>query len=83
MQTKYRLVQNVEGTFVVTEFEQGLDAFLAAMEVRDFRFVKFNDNTRQRAELQGQPIFGSLCGPMWDGGAIRYEDTTSNDILSK
>lgn len=79
---KYRLVQNVEGIFVVTEFEQGLDAFLAAMEVRDFRFVKFNDNKRQRAELQGAPIFGSLCGPMWDGGAIRYEDTKSNDILS-
>lgn len=79
---KYRLIQNVEGTFVKTEFDRGLDAFLAAMEVRDFTFIKFNSNHRQRAELQGQPIFGQLCGPMWDGDAVRYKDQRSNDILS-
>lgn len=79
---KYRLIQNVDGTFIKTEFDQGLDSFLAAMEVRDFKFDGFNKNPRQRAELQDQPRFSSLCGPMWDGDAIRYEDTKSNDILS-
>ena len=77
---KYRIIQNVEGQFFKTEVE-GDNIFLAA-EVRGFAFVKLNNNKRQRAELQGQPIFAGLCGPMWDGDAIRYEDQISNDILS-
>lgn len=79
---KYRLVQNVEGQFIVTEFDKGLDAFLAAMQVRDFQFVKLNSNPRQRIELQGEPVFSGLAGPMWDGDAVRYEDQKSYNILS-
>lgn len=52
-----------------------------------YNTVKLNTNHRQRAELQGMPIVGSLCGPMWGGvrdgvPCIRYEDSRSNDILS-
>ena len=36
----------------------------------------------RRAELDNKPILKGFCGPMWDGGRIRYEDSKSNDILS-
>ena len=36
----------------------------------------------RRAELDNQPILKGFCGPMYDGGRIRYEDSRSNDILS-
>ena len=74
----YKIVQNIEGCFVVTE---PTDIF-AWIEANGLTVTKLNDNPRQRAELQGQPIIASFCGPMWDGGAIRYEDQRSNDILS-
>lgn len=77
----YRLIQNLDGEFIKTEFGPEVD-FLAAMEVRGYNFSGLNNNHRQRIELQGQPRFSNLCGPMWDGDAIRYEDSRSNDILS-
>lgn len=42
-----------------------------------------------RAELQDQPVFAGLCGPMWGGTdeagkpIIRYEDWKSYEILSR
>jgi hypothetical protein len=60
---KYRLIQSINRQLIM-EFDA--DDFLAAMEVRGFQLVKLNANPRQRAELQGQPIFSTLCGPMWD-----------------
>jgi len=75
---KYRIAQCVDGQIVTTE---PADIFAWA-EVAGFQIVKLSNNPRQRAELQGQPIFVSLCGPMWDGDAVRYEDQRSNDILS-
>lgn len=38
-----------------------------------FDHMGYNDNNRQRLELQNQPTFDGLMGPMWDGDAIRYE----------
>lgn len=74
----YRIIQTVEGRMVQSETT---DIFAWA-EVHDLKVIKLNDNHHQRAELQGHPVFGSLCGPMWDGDAIRYEDQRSNDTLS-
>jgi hypothetical protein len=46
-------------------------------------------NGPARAELQGQPQFHGLLGPMWGGNdgefggpIIRYEDQSSYDVLS-
>lgn len=75
---KYRIVQNVDGHLVASEVA---DIFAAA-DVRGFTFVKLANRKSLRAELQGQPMFAELCGPMWDGDAIRYEDQRSYDILS-
>jgi prefoldin subunit 5 len=49
------------------------------------------DETRTvlRKELQGQPKFQGLCGPMWGGTdengdpVIRYEDWASYEVLSR
>ncbi len=78
---KYKLVQTVEGRMVASEFME--DNFLAAMEIRGFKVEGTNHAPYQRAELQGQPIFRNLAGPMWDGdGGIRYEDWASYNALS-
>lgn len=78
-ETTYKIVTTIEGRMVV---DTTTDIFAWA-EVRGHEFVKLNDNHRQRAELQGQPIFAKLVGPMWDGnGVIRYEDSEANDRLS-
>jgi hypothetical protein len=77
---KYRLVQLVEGHFVVSEFAG--DNVYPAMEVRGFAYAGDNANPRQRQELQHAPLFAGLCGPMWDGDAIRYETRAVYDRLS-
>jgi hypothetical protein len=41
-----------------------------------------NRNPRQREELQGAPRFRGLVGPMWDGDALRYEDSKTYSDLS-
>lgn len=35
-----------------------------------------------RAELQGQPYLKGFAGPMWDGNAVRYENSNAHDRLS-
>jgi hypothetical protein len=75
-----RLVQCVAGELVVAVVSMANieDAFAA----RGFVKCGININPAQRAELQGAPRFTSLCGPMWDGNALRYEDSGANDRLS-
>ena len=88
---KYKLVQEIEGSLIASEFEES--NFLQAMEVRGFTLVGLQDakrfaggaprRTPLRDELHHQPIFAQLCGPMYDGpGVVRYEDQKSNDMLS-
>lgn len=77
---KYRIVQRIEGMWVKSEVEpKNLHAWAS---VRGYTVSHINKNPRQRAELQEQPVFSGLVGPMWDGDAIRYEDQTAHDILS-
>lgn len=77
---KYRLIQEVDGQMIRSEF-QGDNVF-PAMEVRGFAHTGFNNNAKQRAELQGAPKFAGVLGPMWDGDAIRYETKAVYDRLS-
>lgn len=76
-----RLIHCVDGEMLRTDFGPEVDV-IAAMEIRGYQFTKLNDNPRQRAELQGAPKFSNLCGPMWDGDAIRYEDPAAYAALS-
>jgi hypothetical protein len=79
---KARLIQTVDGMAIRSEFGPEVD-LVAAMEVRGYAFLKLNSNPRQRDELQGQPKFKGLNGPMWDGDAIRYEDPATTRTVSQ
>lgn len=62
---------------------------IPAMSVRGFEMTGINRNPRHRAELQGQPMFDGVMGPMWGGnrqhpdGIIRYECPETYEELSK
>lgn len=76
-----KLIQVVDGAPLVG-CTVTLDNILPAFEVRGFQMIGLNENPRQRAELQGWPIFSGLCGPMWNGDSVRYETQEANDIFS-
>lgn len=82
---KYRIVHEIHGHLIKSEFSGALDTnnIVIQANVLGFEFDKFNFNNRQRAELQGQPIFKGLVGPMWDGDAIRYEDERTYALMSR
>jgi hypothetical protein len=55
------------------------------MEARGFIWNGRAASKRLRPELQGQPTFEGLCGPMWGGEEhpLRYEDWETNDQMSR
>lgn len=83
----YELVQTVNGRFEVRDFDA--NNVVAAMAARGFEQRGTNDNPRHRAELQGQPMFHGVLGPMWGGtrkhpdGVIRYECPETYKQLSQ
>lgn len=77
---KYRLVRQTDEGSLVEEFDG--DNVFPAMEVRGFAFTKFNDSKFQREEIRNAPKFAGLLGPMWDGDAVRYEDSETYRALS-
>lgn len=84
--TIYRLILFVDGHWFAHDFNE--ENLLPAMEARGFTFVKLNDNERHRQELQGQPKFKGVNGPMWGGTKdgqpiIRYETPEAYAELSK
>jgi hypothetical protein len=87
MSTHYQLVQYVEGEGLVSAFFSE-ECLLPAMSLRGFEFAGFSDNKRLRPELQGQPKFCGLNGPMWNGinergePIVRYETVQAYAVLS-
>ena len=56
---------------------------VSGVEALGFTFSRFNENNRQRAELQGAPVFKELCSPMFGGeGKVRYETKEAYELLS-
>lgn len=54
-----------------------------AMAEHGFTQVGVNTNPKHRVELQGQPKFDGLCGPMYGGpGVVRYETAAAYSQLS-
>lgn len=80
---EYRIVrQSGTGLEVITfTASTPADAILEAAK-HGYAFRGFNANSAQREELQGQPKFTGLLGPMWDQDAIRYEDQAAYDEFS-
>jgi len=81
---KAKIVQMVEGRMIVSIVDA--ENLIPAMEVRGAEFVKLTNRPSLRAELQGQPIFSTFCGPMYDEingtPCLRYEDSSANERLS-
>lgn len=54
---------NVYGTKVVYDLPNDIKTVEQMQKV----IYGYNDNPRQREELQGQPLLKGLCGPMYNG----------------
>jgi len=76
--TMYRIVQCLEGKLVESHTTNILDW----MAVRGFRQIGRNSNLAQHEALHGEPRFADFVGPMFDGDAVRYEDSRANEMLS-
>lgn len=63
-------------------YEGEISNLIERAEELGFTHNGYNDNNRQREELQNQPTFSGLYGPMWDGDAIRYEQPEAYTKLS-
>ena len=57
----------------VQEINGGTADVIAAFEVRGYPYLGPELSRFVRPELYGNPRFGGLVGPMWDGDSIRYE----------
>jgi hypothetical protein len=57
---------------------------IAWMEVRGFMWNGKAGSKSLRPELQGQPTFEGLVGPMWGGDdhPLRYEDQETYNLMS-
>lgn len=82
----YRFVQLVEGSWIVTDFTA--DNVVPAMSIRGHEYTGPCTRKQLRTELQGQPMFSGINGPMWGGEEIggyvvRYESRDAYDRLSK
>lgn len=65
------------------EFDNRAD-LIKFMESKGYKHTGDNHNKVNRAELQGQPIFKNMAGPMYDGGGkVRYETWELYEVLSR
>lgn len=71
---KYELIQTINGTQICTTLTP--TNLVAAMSVRGFELDKtWEPPATLREELQGQPKFRHVFGPLYGGpGVVRYED---------
>lgn len=81
----YRLVQLVDGSWIVNDFTSA--NLMIAMSVRGHEYIGPCTRKQLRPELQGQPMFSGVLGPMWGGEeiggpVIRYESKDAYDRLS-
>lgn len=82
---KFEIVVWTESGFDVLYLDES--NVVAALEIRGFKFDGFVKSKVLRAELQNQPKFEGLCGPMWGGmqdgqPVVRYETLEAYEILS-
>lgn len=78
--TRARVLLCIDGQTHTLELP--IASLIDALEFRGHRLTAINRNPHQRAELQGQPKFEGLVGPMWDGDGIRYECPETYKLLS-
>jgi len=81
---RYRFINaDEQGQLCQMEFTAlDTDQAIAKAAAIGFQFKDYNANRAQRAELQQQPKFSGMLGPMWDGDAIRYENNAAYEKFS-
>lgn len=79
---EYQLVQyDAAAGFIVTK--GAIENIYAAFEVRGFLPTGKLSGPPLRPEIQGQPKFFGLNGPMYGGpGVVRYESVEAYAVLS-
>src|SRR3546814_14696362 len=71
---KIRIYRQTEQDFDRIEIEGAtFETIVSRAAVEGLQCSGYDSNPSQRPELQGAPKFKGVCGPMWDGDAIRYE----------
>jgi len=79
----YRIVgEDAGGKLGVTTFATRADLIAHVVDVMGGQLRGLSGGRQLRAELQNQPSFSNLCGPMWDGDAVRYETVKAYAELS-
>lgn len=74
---------NIYGLNKPYSFDNRAD-LIKFMESKGFKHTGDNHTTTSRVELQGQPMFKNMAGPMHDGGGkVRYETWELYDMLSR
>ena len=69
--TTANVVQIIDGKPLFSEV--AIEDLMPWMAARGHAFTGSHKSPTTRPQLQGQPKFSGFCGPMWDGGPIRYE----------
>ena len=60
------------------------ETFIKAMKQQGIQYTGTNQGSGLRQEIQGQPTFDKLVGPMYGGpGVARYETSEVNDQMSR
>src|SRR3546814_2995870 len=81
---KIRIYRQTEQDFDRIEIEGAtFETIVSRAAVEGLQCSGYDSNPSQRPELQGAPKFKGVCGPMWDGDAIRYECSATYAELSK
>jgi len=81
---RYQIVirdQNGWGGFAVDYCE--IPRLVRIMAGEGYELNGYENNPRLRDELQGQPVFRGLIGPMYNGeGCVRYENQAAYNAMS-
>lgn len=58
------------------------EEFQALLALNEIKIIGRHESKSTRAELRGRPVLENFCGPMFDGGNIRYETWKTYEALS-
>lgn len=81
---KYQIVAQNNGVWLKIEVNGNDKDLIIALESLGYQYNGPCNRKQLRDELQGQPMFNGLLGPMYDGpDCIRYENQAANNFLSQ
>ena len=76
------VVVTMRGTYYYDDYRDLKNDWDVVGLTDDLSNVRKNGGVCHCAELDNKPILKGLLGPMFDGGALRYESQAVYDMLS-